>query len=100
MPATYVSVLLLLFSLNLTPVLTASAPVTSINPPSVQYIAVLPDKNDTLVRGAVQVNSNANGTGVTVQVSVSGLPAQGGPYSKLSGSCIRHTVDACSLSNP
>lgn len=58
------------------------APVVEGNPIGTQYIAMLPDKNDTTVRGAVAINTNSNGTGANVQVSVSGLPATGGPFSK------------------
>lgn len=57
------------------------APVVENNPIGAQYIAVLPDKNDTTVRGAVAISTNSNGTGASVQVSISGLPATGGPFS-------------------
>lgn len=60
----------------------SNAPVVQDNPIGTQYIAMLPDKNDTTVRGAVAINTNANGTGANVQVSISGLPATGGPFSK------------------
>lgn len=60
------------------------APVVEGNPIGTQYIAVLPDKNNTSVRGAVAINTNSNGTGANVQVSISGLPAKDGPYSKQS----------------
>lgn len=59
------------------------APVVENNPIGTQYIAKLPDKNDTTVRGAVVVSSNSNGTGANVQVSITGLPDTGGPFSKL-----------------
>lgn len=60
------------------------APVVEGNPIGTQYIAVLPDKNNTSVRGAVAINTNSNGTGANVQISISGLPAKDGPYSKQS----------------
>jgi hypothetical protein len=58
------------------------APVVDNNPIGTQYIAMLPNRTDTTVRGAVAVNSNSNGTGANVQISVSGLPAEGGPFSE------------------
>jgi hypothetical protein len=58
------------------------APVVQDNPTGAQYIAKLPDKNNTSVRGAVVVATSANGTGTNVQVSISGLPATGGPFSE------------------
>lgn len=58
------------------------APVVQDNPNGTQYIAKLPDKSDSSVRGAVVVEASANGTGANVQVSISGLPATGGPFSE------------------
>jgi len=58
------------------------APVVQNNPSGTQYIAKLPDKNNTSVRGAVVVKTSGNGTGTDVQVSISGLPASGGPFSE------------------
>ena len=58
------------------------APVVQNNPTGAQYIAKLPDKTNTSVRGAVVVEASANGTGTNVQVSISGLPATGGPFSE------------------
>jgi hypothetical protein len=58
------------------------APVVQDNPTGAQYIAKLPDKTNTSVRGAVVVATSANGTGTSVQVSISGLPATGGPFSE------------------
>ena len=53
------------------------------NPVGVSYIAQLPDRKDTSVRGSVVGTSNTNGTGVNFQVSLSGLPDPSlGPFSK------------------
>jgi hypothetical protein len=68
------------------------APVVQDNPTGAQYIAKLPDKNNTSVRGAVVVATSANGTGTNVQVSISGLPATGGPFSE-SSHCCAHSSD-------
>jgi hypothetical protein len=65
------------------------APVVQNNPTGAQYIAKLPDKTNTSVRGAVVVEASANGTGTHVQVSISGLPATGGPFSESCPHCIR-----------
>jgi hypothetical protein len=62
--------------------LASDAPVVSNNPIGTQFVAVLPDKSDTTVRGTVMVDTNANGTGANVQVSISGLPKDGGPFRK------------------
>ncbi|QIX01706.1 hypothetical protein AMS68_007223 [Peltaster fructicola] len=56
------------------------APVVNNNPAGVQYVAVLPDKNDTTIRGTVQISSAPNGTGVNVQISINGMVVSGGPY--------------------
>ena len=58
--------------------LAGDAPVTTNNPPGVQYIAILP--KDNAVSGSVVASSNSTGTGVNFDVSISGLPAQGGPF--------------------
>ena len=52
------------------------------NPLGVSYIAQLPDRKDTTVRGSVVGTSNNNGTGVKFQISLSGLPDPSlGPFS-------------------
>ena len=58
------------------------APVVENNPIGTQYIAIFPDTTENTIRGAVAINTNSNGTGANVQVSISGLPATGGPFSK------------------
>ncbi|KAJ8608600.1 hypothetical protein MRB53_039567 [Persea americana] len=65
------SIISLILSSLLATVATDSAPIVNVNPPGVQYIAVFPDKNDTTVRGAVQINSNSNGTAYHIHL----LPA-------------------------
>lgn len=57
------------------------AQIVTGNPPGAQYQAKLPDRNDTTVRGAVVISTSSNGTGANVQVSISGLPDRGGPFS-------------------
>jgi len=56
----------------------ATAPVTNDNPQGAQYIAALPVTCS--VSGSVVASSTSNGTGVGVQVSLSSLPSQGGPF--------------------
>jgi hypothetical protein len=59
--------------------LAKSAPVTNNNPEGVQFIAVVP--NSSGLSGSVVASSTGNGTGVGIQVSIAGLPSQGGPFS-------------------
>lgn len=70
----------LLASLSAT-ALASDAQVVSGNPIGAQYMAKLPDRNDTTVRGTIVINTNSNGTGANVQVSFSGFPDVGGPFS-------------------
>lgn len=58
------------------------APQVTNNPQGVSYIAVLPENKGTL-RGSVIGRPAKDGKGVEFTVSVSGLPAEGGPFSKL-----------------
>lgn len=55
-----------------------AAPATSGNPQGAQYIAVLP--SNTPISGSVVASSSPNGTGIEIEVSISGLPASGGPF--------------------
>lgn len=50
------------------------------NPASAVYAAVLPNRDDTAVRGSVIASSVANGQAVEFQVTISGLPEEGGPF--------------------
>jgi hypothetical protein len=56
------------------------APEVSSNPKGVSYVAKLPENKGTL-RGSVVGTSATDGKGVKFSVSVSGLPAEGGPFS-------------------
>ena len=59
------------------------------NPAGVSYVATLPNSDTTDIRGSVVGTSNANGTGVNFQVSLSGLPdASLGPFCKFSQSAL------------
>ena len=67
------------------PFISASdAPITTGNPSDVQYIATLP--NTTNITGFVAISSGPQGYGVDVQVNITGLPSQGGPFRKTSSS--------------
>jgi hypothetical protein len=72
----------LLTLLAKTLVLADDAPVVTNEPAGAPYIAKLPDSTSNLVRGAVVITSNNNGTGDIVQVSLSGLPKDGGEFRK------------------
>jgi hypothetical protein len=56
------------------------APVVSNNPVGVTYVATLPEQAERTVRGSVTATANENGVGVKFAVSISGLPAEGGPF--------------------
>lgn len=60
------------------------APVINKNPIGAQYQASFAAKKPWNVAGSVKVASGTDGTGVHVQIALSGLPEEGGPFSKLS----------------
>ena len=61
------------------------------NPAGVSYVATLPDRDDTNIRGSVVGTSNSNGTGVIFQISLSGLPdASLGPFRKFHNPPLAH----------
>lgn len=57
-----------------------SAPVVSDNPKGASYVATLPEQEKYTVRGSVAAVSAEDGNGVKFTVSISGLPAEGGPF--------------------
>lgn len=56
------------------------AEVITNNPIGAEYVANLPERKTTSVRGFVRAVSNPTGTGVDFTVSVFGFPAEGGPF--------------------
>lgn len=56
------------------------APVVSDNPKGASYIATLPEQTKYTVRGSVAAVTAEDGNGIKFSVSVSGLPAEGGPF--------------------
>ncbi|KAJ4343125.1 Cell surface superoxide dismutase [Cu-Zn] 4 [Ascochyta clinopodiicola] len=56
------------------------APVVSGNPKGASYVATLPEQEKYTVRGSVAAVSAEDGNGVKFTVSISGLPAEGGPF--------------------
>ncbi|KAF1364773.1 cytosolic Cu/Zn superoxide dismutase [Lizonia empirigonia] len=56
------------------------APVVSGNPKGASYVATLPEQKKYSVRGSVAAVSAEDGNGVKFTVSISGLPAEGGPF--------------------
>ena len=60
-----------------------NAAIVEENPSGVTYQAILPNSPKTGVRGYVAGTSNKNGTGVTFNVNIYGLPdASLGPFCK------------------
>jgi hypothetical protein len=56
------------------------APLVTGNPTGATYIATLPVKEGSPLRGAIVAESGPDGAGVKFKVSFSGLPATGGPF--------------------
>ncbi|OCL12959.1 Cu,Zn superoxide dismutase-like protein, partial [Glonium stellatum] len=56
------------------------APVVTNNPIGASYYATLPNKATESVRGTVYAVSSPTGKGVDFDVTLSGLPAEGGPF--------------------
>lgn len=56
------------------------APMVSGSPAGASYVATLPVKEGSPLRGAITGVSAPNGVGVLFSVSFSGLPATGGPF--------------------
>jgi Cu/Zn superoxide dismutase len=56
------------------------APAVSDNPAGASYVATLPEQAERTVRGSVVATTNSDGPGVKFTVSISGLPAEGGPF--------------------
>lgn len=55
-----------------------AAPVTTNNPPGVQYVAVFPGVGSP--SGSIVASSNLNGSGVNFQISIYNLSSEGGPF--------------------
>ncbi|KAF2463182.1 Cu,Zn superoxide dismutase-like protein [Lindgomyces ingoldianus] len=58
----------------------ANAPEVTGNPIGASYLAVLPEKAGSTVRGSISASSSPDGKGVLFQVALSGLPTEGGPF--------------------
>ncbi|OJD38707.1 superoxide dismutase [Diplodia corticola] len=56
------------------------AAVVTNNPAGAVYVATLPNRDDTPVRGSITASSVGGGQGVRFQLSISGLPVDDGPY--------------------
>ncbi|KAK5168040.1 Cell surface superoxide dismutase [Cu-Zn] 4 [Saxophila tyrrhenica] len=80
----------------LLPTSLATAPTTHGNPQGAQYIAVLP--NDSPCSGSVIASSTIDGTGVGIQVSISGCPSAGGPF--ILDPSNEETANSCQQSKP
>lgn len=59
---------------------TQPAPKTSGNPAGAKYLATLPVKEGSPLRGSIAAESSPDGAGVLFKVSFEGLPAAGGPF--------------------
>lgn len=61
-------------------VVAEDAPVVENNPIGAQYEVVFKPKAPYDISGSVKIASGAAGKGVTVEVAIAGLPAEGGPF--------------------
>jgi hypothetical protein len=59
---------------------TVPAPKVTGNPVGATYVATLPIKEGSPLRGAIVAESGPDGAGVKFKVAFSGLPATGGPF--------------------
>ena len=59
-------------------VLAGAAPKVTNNPTGTQYIATLPNTKNTT--GTIMIGPGPAGNGAAIQVSISGLPTEGGPF--------------------
>jgi len=57
-----------------------NATVSTNNPEGAYYIAVLPNLENTNIRGAVVASTTPDRTGVSFQVTLNGFPTDGGPF--------------------
>ena len=60
-------------------VVAENAPVVKHNPIGGQYEASIKSKT---VSGSIKISSGANGKGSHIEIAVSGLPSEGGPFSE------------------
>jgi hypothetical protein len=58
------------------------AAVVSDNPVGAVYVATLPEKPNSTVRGSISASANHDGVGVTFNVDFWGFPQAGGPFSQ------------------
>lgn len=56
------------------------APIVTGNPVGASYLATLPIKEGSPLRGSVQGSTGPDGVGVKFVVNFSGLPSSGGPF--------------------
>ena len=59
---------------------TTPAPKVTGNPAGASYVAVLPQKAGSSLRGSISASTSDDGNGVKFSVSFSGLPDSGGPF--------------------
>lgn len=59
------------------------APVVTDSPAGASYVATLPNKEGSTVRGQIAGVSAPDGKGTKFAVAISGLPSTGGPFCRL-----------------
>lgn len=74
------SIITLLAAASAVSAQTQPAPKTTGNPAGASYLATLPIKEGSSLRGSIAAESGPDGTGVRFKVSFSGVPTAGGPF--------------------
>jgi hypothetical protein len=59
---------------------TTPAPQVTSNPAGAKYVGTLPQKSGSALAGSIEGSTAADGKGVKLAVSFSGLPETGGPF--------------------
>ena len=62
--------------------LLGDAPKVNNENPNTAYVATLPNSVTSNVRGTISIAGNGGNTGVVVDVTIDGLPEEGGPFSR------------------
>lgn len=58
------------------------APEAKNQPEGAAYVAMLPDRPDTTIRGNITAVTSPNQKGVVFSLDMEGLPLEGGPFRK------------------
>lgn len=57
-----------------------NAPIATNNPEGAAFVAMLPNRQDTTIRGNITAITASDGKGVQFALDIEGLPMEGGPF--------------------